>query len=80
MTTLLITDIPDAKPVRLTVELPAAVYRDLSAYAEALTALHKKTATPPQLIAPMIEQFILSDRTFLRWRQKQTKNPSSQSC
>ena len=36
MSKLRIATLPDAKPVKVTVELPAAVHRDLVAYAEML--------------------------------------------
>jgi hypothetical protein len=55
------------KPVKLTLELPAPVHRDLVAYAEALS---KETGQPvpdaTRLIAPMLERFMASDRGFTR--------------
>ncbi|MGO8058253.1 DUF2274 domain-containing protein [Rhizobium johnstonii] len=36
MTKLKLSAIPDDKPVKITVELPAAVFRDLQAYAAIL--------------------------------------------
>jgi len=36
MTKLKLSTLPDDKPVKLTVELPAAIHRDLVAYAEVL--------------------------------------------
>jgi hypothetical protein len=38
MTKLKLGPLPDDKPVKLTVELPAQVHRDLMAYAEILAA------------------------------------------
>ncbi|MCP1196630.1 DUF2274 domain-containing protein [Acetobacter senegalensis] len=70
MSDLKISALPDEKPVRLTIDLPAPVHRDLLAYAEAMNALHQQSVTPQKLVAPMIEKFILSDGVFLRWRQK----------
>ncbi|MGY6771209.1 DUF2274 domain-containing protein [Komagataeibacter sp. NFXK3] len=70
MSDLKISALPDEKPVRLTIDLPASVHRDLLAYAEAMNALHRQSVTPQKLIAPMIEKFMLSDRAFVRWRQK----------
>jgi len=40
MAKLKLSAIPDDKPVKLTVELPAAVYRDLVAYADYLNTQH----------------------------------------
>jgi len=60
----------DDKPVKITVELPAALHRDLVAYAE----LHAKETGRPvfdavRLIPPMLERFIATDRAFTRARR-----------
>jgi hypothetical protein len=62
--------ISDDKPVKVTVELPASVHRDLVAYAE----IHRRetgqpVADPVRLIAPMIERFMATDRGFAKSRQ-----------
>ena len=45
--------ITDDKPVKLTVELPAAVHRDLLAYANALAReIGQPIADPSKLVAP----------------------------
>jgi hypothetical protein len=72
MTKLKLTSIHDDKPVRLTVSLPAALHRDLVAYAEILARESGKTVEPAKLIAPMVEKFIASDREFVKARA--TKN------
>ena len=55
----------DDKPVKITVELPAEVHRDLVAYAEALgRETGQKISDPAKLIAPMVARFIASDRAF----------------
>ena len=47
--------IADDKPVKLTIELPAAVHRDLLAYAEILARESGQSAYDPvKLIAPML--------------------------
>jgi hypothetical protein len=60
----------DDKSVKLTVEVSAAVYRDLVAYAEALAL---------ETGQPVIERFMASDRGFANARrslsQKQLKTP-----
>ncbi|MBB4010496.1 DUF2274 domain-containing protein [Allorhizobium taibaishanense] len=66
MTKLKLSAIPDDRPVKITVELPAAVFQDLQAYAVILARANGE-ATPPEpvkLIAPMIQKFMASDRDF----------------
>ncbi|ESZ07982.1 hypothetical protein X735_30440 [Mesorhizobium sp. L2C085B000] len=65
MTKLKLSAIPDDRPVKITVELPAAVHRDLVAYAEALGRETGQTvADPAKLIAPMLARFMMTDRAF----------------
>lgn len=59
----------DEKPVRLTVELPAQVHRDLVAYADALSRETGEAVEPTKLIAPMIARFMATDRAFARYRR-----------
>ncbi len=61
----------DDKPVRLTVELPAQVHRDLVAYAE---VLGRETVTdapvePARLVGPMLARFMATDRVFAKARR-----------
>ena len=57
----------DDKPVKVTVELPAAVHRDLVAYAEVLGRMNgQSVAEPAKLIVPMIERFMATDRAFVK--------------
>jgi hypothetical protein len=44
MAKLKLSAIPDDRPVRLTVELPAAVHRDLATYADYLNGQHVSVA------------------------------------
>ena len=61
--------IDDDRPIKLTVELPAAVHRDLIAYAEALgRETGQPTIEPTKLIAPMLARFIAGDRAFAKLR------------
>ena len=63
--------IADDKPVKLTVELPAAVHRDLLAYAKALAReTGQPIADPPKLVAPILAQFMATDRAFAKARRK----------
>jgi len=60
----------DDKPVKVSVELPAAVYRDLMAYAEVLTReTGQPVGEPVKLIVPMIERFMATDRVFAKARR-----------
>ena len=65
----------DDKPVKLTVELPAIVHRDLIAYAEVLGRETEQTNLEPgKLIAPMVERFMATDRAFAKARRKTPDN------
>lgn len=59
----------DDKSVRITVELSAAVHRDLAAYADALARETGQAVEPAKLIAPMLERFMVADRGFARRRR-----------
>jgi hypothetical protein len=57
----------DDKPVKLTIDVPAAIHRDLASYAELLTKeTGQATIEPAKLIAPMIARFMVSDRAFTK--------------
>ena len=74
--------IPDDKPVKLTIELPAAVHRDLVAYAAALgRETGQPVSEPTKLIAPMLARFIAGDRAFAKMRtvRKQSQVPQEQA-
>jgi hypothetical protein len=60
----------DDKPVKVTVELPAAVHRELLAYAEVLAQeTGKPVSDPVKLIPPMISRFMATDRGFAKARR-----------
>jgi hypothetical protein len=61
--------LPDEKPAKLTVELPAAVHRDLLAYADVLARETGQQTDPVKLIAPMLSRFMATDRAFLKERK-----------
>lgn len=70
MATLKLGPILDEKPVKSTVELPAALHRNLVAYAEALSRETGQPVTDPvKLIVPMLERFIATDRGFAKVRR-----------
>lgn len=66
MTKLKLSAIPDDKPMKLTVELPAEVFRDLQAYAAILgkTAGEVPPPDPAKLVAPMLQRFMATDKGF----------------
>lgn len=75
-TKLKLSAIPDDKPVKFSVELPAEVHRDLVAYAEVMARNSGETAPEPaRLIAPMVQRFMATDRVFARLR-KSSRTPS----
>lgn len=70
MSKLKLGPLADDRPVKLTVELPATVHRDLAAYAAALAAeTGGEAVTPEKLVAPMLARFMASDRGFARGRR-----------
>lgn len=69
MTKLKLGVIADERPVRLTIELPAAAHRDLVAYADVLASETGTRIEPAKLIAPMLARFIASDRAFAKARR-----------
>lgn len=77
MSKLKLTEIEDDKPVKLAIELPAAVHRDLAVYAEALAQGTDKAAVEPaKLIPPMLARFMATDRAFARLRRARSKQPA----
>lgn len=73
MTKLKLSAIGDEKPVRVSITLPAMVYRNLAAYAEVLAQNAGQKIEPEKLIAPMLEKFIASDRGFAKARRGERK-------
>lgn len=67
MAKLKLGPLADDKPVKVALELPAALHRDLIAYAEVLGRENGHPPTDPtRLIAPMLERFIATDRAFAK--------------
>jgi len=60
----------DDKPVKVSIELPAAVHRDLMAYAEVMAReTGRPVGEPVKLIVPMIQRFMATDRAFAKARR-----------
>jgi hypothetical protein len=71
--------IADDKPVKLTLELSAAVHRDLLAYGQVLAReTGQGPIEPAKLIGPMLARFMATDRVFAKARHaggESTKAP-----
>jgi len=70
MAKLKLSAIPDDRPVKLTIELPGAVHRDLAAYAEVFAMETGQQLEPAKLVAPMLARFMATDRAFLLARRE----------
>jgi hypothetical protein len=72
MSKLKLTTLENDKPVKLTIELPATVHRDLVSYANVLgRELGQAAPDPAKLIAPMLARFMATDRVFLKRRKSE---------
>jgi hypothetical protein len=61
--------IADDKPVKLTLELSAAVHQDLLAYGQVLAReTGQGPIEPAKLIGPMLARFMATDRVFAKAR------------
>lgn len=72
MTKLKLGPLVEDRPVKVTVEMPAATFLDLMRYAEILaleSGENAKLIEPAKLIAPMIVRFMATDRAFLKARR-----------
>lgn len=78
MTKLKLGPLVEDKPVKVTVELPGALHRDLIAYAEVLARESgQPTADPVRLIVPMLERFIATDRGFAKERSQRRRDSAT---
>ena len=70
MAKLKIAALPNDKSVKVTVELPATVHRDLVAYAEILARQSGQSVSDPtKVIVPMLARFMATDRAFAKARK-----------
>jgi len=82
MTKLKLGPLADDKPVKISIELPADVHRDLVVYAEVLNqSTGQPVGDPAKLIVPMIQRFMATDRAFMKVRRGRigTDPPSQKS-
>ncbi|ODU34657.1 DUF2274 domain-containing protein [Sphingopyxis sp. SCN 67-31] len=72
MSKLRLGAIAEDRPVKVTVELPGAVLRDLTDYARVHAGANGLSEPLPaeRLIAPMIEHFMSGDREFGKLRRQ----------
>ena len=74
MSKLKLNAIEDDKPVRLTIDLPATVHRDLVVYAEAIgQGPGRAVVEPAKLVPPMLARFMATDRAFATLRRARSK-------
>lgn len=79
MTKLKLGPLADNKPVKITIELPAQLHRELVAYAEVLgRESNQPVAQATKLIAPMIERFMATDRGFATAKRADRRRPPKQ--
>ena len=71
MSGLKLGPIVEERPVKLTIDVPAAVHRDLVAYGEALAREtgEVQPIEPAKLVAPMLARFMATDRGFRKVRR-----------
>lgn len=75
MPKLKIGSLPDDKPVKLTVELPAEVDRNLRAYAEVMARETGCSVTDASKLIPvMLKRFMATDRVFKRLKRELPQN------
>lgn len=74
MTRLKLGRLDEERPVKVTVELPAAVHRDLVRYGEILARETGEPipVEPTRLVAPMLARFMGTDRGFAKSRSRGT--------
>ena len=69
MAALKLSGLSNDKPVKLSIELPGAVHRDLVAYAGIMGKESGSTVDPARLVAPMLARFMATDRGFVTARR-----------
>ena len=79
MPKLKIDAVPDDRPVKLALELPAQIHRDLALYADLLARQTGEQVEPVKLIPQMIARFIAADRGFAQLRRGSVGRPRRKS-
>lgn len=79
MAKLRLGPIEDDRPVRLTVEVSAALHRDLVRYGEVLGREAGTGAiVPAKLVGPMLAKFMVTDRAFTKSGRPQRRRNGSE--
>jgi hypothetical protein len=73
MAKLRLGDIPDDKPVRMTITISGELRGRLQAYAQAWTAETGRAIELQKLLPAMLDHFVRSDRVFMRQRRSVTR-------
>lgn len=77
MPKLKLSQVPDEKPIKLTVTLTAAQHELLISYAEAVAVEQGRAIEPARLVPLILERFITTDRAFARTRKIAVPLPAS---
>ena len=78
MPKLRLAAIEDDRPAKLSVELSAAVHRDLVAYAKVLShETGQDQSEPSKLVGPMLARFMATDRAFAKLRRSASEVPQT---
>lgn len=73
MAALKLGALAEERPVRLALELPAALHRDLLAYAAVHGREHGSAPVPlDRLVMAMVQHFMATDRGFAKARQSES--------
>ena len=71
MTKLKIAAVLEQRPVKVTIDLPAEIDRDLRAYAELMKRESGCSIEDPvRLIVPMLRRFMATDRIFRKFQRR----------
>jgi hypothetical protein len=77
MSKLKLGPLQDDRPVKLTVELPASVFRDLLAYAKLLSEIDDVPIKPEKVVPLMLARFMATDRGFRAMKkEKRVSTPN----
>jgi hypothetical protein len=80
MSKLRLGPILDEKPIKLSIEIPAALHRSLKLYAAAIAKENGGSIMEPaKLVAPMLDRFMQGDKAFRRIQNPKGLKKSSVS-
>ncbi len=77
MTKLKLRGIQDDKPVKMTIEIQAALHRNLVEYAEIMERqIGQKISDPKKFVGAMMIRFMETDRAFLKAKRAKMLMPT----